>query len=877
MDITTATRVFGRCSEINRLIDMLLDTANPSMSDADNISVVSIVGRRGVGKTTVAQSVYCNRKVERHFDRKAWICFSQPFQLRISMVNTDESYPMEISEYGNGLHDLMDLGQIAETLCEVLKGKKYLIVLDSVWDERTWKEMRPYWVVLYTIFQLGKEGSKILVCTSSQEFSDYLNARGGTIILECLKDEVFWELFRSCAFGDAKSENLECIGREIATKLGGLPLAAKIMGGLLRSRMEENYWRDVLENNLWQHEETEGILTSLRLSYEFLPQHLKPCFLYCSLFPEDHRFEKETLVHYWMALDYIAPCDEGNKSPEDVGRDYFTELEHRSFFQKIMLETSTTTTDQFYAVHSLLHDVAKFFSSDVIFRYGYDHLVQPRIPNEVCHLYLGATDWINALRSQICRVKIKLQSLVIYPPYSNIESTDTLKDLEAIFRALSNLRILIFLVEDDTTKALTECIDSMLQLRYLEVPGGTECYKPWGNLCHLQVFKITRVKYNSDRIYFGSGAAAEGFAKLNNLRHLYMDIYCVLPDPGIGLLTSLQELRVFPVEKYSGKMNQLKHLNQLRGSLGIEGLEDVRDEKEAKEAMLENKEYLDKLELCWSPSDKDHEHGNENVLQGLQPHSDLKELKIKNYLGSMAPSWISETKLPNIERIELFNCRIMKVLPPLGELPFLRVLRLIKLDCLEYIGNEVYGKADKAFFPMLEELVLVRLLQLMEWSEPKGGKTMMPRLRILEIRECQKLKLPIPFALDSPLGEFKVSLFSPKLDGLSLLTVYIPVNYELSGLRILSIGPMSKVERFTDDENQWFRRLASLEELRFTDCYHLKSLPATLRSLPSLKRLHIDECGPIHFLQEELPARLEELNIDNCPYLLEPNQEYIIN
>ncbi|XP_042451419.1 putative disease resistance protein RGA3 [Zingiber officinale] len=868
--MATETQVFGRCSEINQLIDMLLDT---STSDTDdNISVVSIAGRRGVGKTTVAQSVYCNRKVEKHFDLKAWICFkSKPFQLRISMIDMTRSAPMEISDYDNDLLDLLDLDRIEEILCEVLKGNKYLIVLDSVWDERNWKEMRSYWLVLYAIFdQLGKEGSKILVTTCSHDVANYLNARGA-IVLKCLKDQVFWKLFRSCAFGDDAnlSENLECIGQEISNKLVGLPLAAKVVGGLLHSRMEEHYWRDVLDNMSWQQDqETDGILTSLRLSYEFLPQHLKPCFLYCSLFPEEHRFEKDALVHYWMALDYIGSCAEGGegekRTPEDVGRDYFTELQHRSFFQKRkMLETSKT---EFYVTHSLLHDVAKFVAGDVIYRYEYGNFIRPRIPNEVCHLYLGSTDWVNVLRRQISEVK-KLQSLVVHPPpYTD----STVVDLKAIFTALSNVRILIFLDQDVATHVLTECVDSMLQLRYLEVAGGAECYKPWGgnHLCHLQVLKVTKIKYRLDDISFGS-CLTQVFAKLNNLRHLYMDFYSAVS--GIGLLTSLQELsRVFKVGEHEGKISQLKHLNQLRGSLLIKGLENVRDEREAKEAMLENKEYLEKLDLCWSPADKVNAASierNENVLRGLQPHSNLKELKIISYWGPMAPSWISETKLSNIERIELFGCRIMQVFPPLGELPLLRVLRLVNLDFLEYIGNEVYGKADDQAFPMLEELVLLRLLQLKEWSEPKGGGkiTMMPRLRILEIQQCRELKLPIPFALDSPLGEFKVGLYSPKLKGISLLTTYIPVNCKLSGLKILSIGPTSKVERFSGDENEWFERLTSLEELRFTDCEDLKSLPATLRSLPSLKRLHIDKCRQIHFLLEELPAALEELNmIDNC-------------
>ncbi|XP_034922129.1 putative disease resistance RPP13-like protein 1 [Populus alba] len=100
-------------------------------------------------------------------------------------------------------------------------------------------------------------------------------------------------------------EELLEIGREIVRKCKGLPLAAKTLGGLIRTKRDVEEWEKILESNLWDLPK-DNILPALKLSYHCLPSHLKQCFAYCSIFPKDYPFRKDELVLLWMAEGFLV-------------------------------------------------------------------------------------------------------------------------------------------------------------------------------------------------------------------------------------------------------------------------------------------------------------------------------------------------------------------------------------------------------------------------------------------------------------------------------------------------------------------------------------------------------------------------------------------
>ena len=117
----------------------------------------------------------------------------------------------------------------------------------------------------------------------------------------------------------------------------------------------------ILESDLWDLEEDEnGILPALRLSYNHLPAHLKLCFVFCSVFPKDYNFNRETLVLLWIAEGFVLA--KGRKHLEDVGSDYFDDLLLKSFFQRPKINSSV------FVMHDLVHDLAQYMAGDMCFR-----------------------------------------------------------------------------------------------------------------------------------------------------------------------------------------------------------------------------------------------------------------------------------------------------------------------------------------------------------------------------------------------------------------------------------------------------------------------------------------------------------------------------
>ncbi|WMV52076.1 hypothetical protein MTR67_045461 [Solanum verrucosum] len=197
----------------------------------------------------------------------------------------------------------------------------------------------------------------------------------------------------------------------------------------------------------------------------------------------------------------------------------------------------------------------------------------------------------------------------------------------------------------------------------------------------------------------------------------------------LGQLTCLQTLQYFNVGLEKGhRIEELGHLKNLRGELRINELELVRSREEALTAYLQEKSNIYKLTCIWSHQESEGcEINAEHVLDGLQPHPNLKTFEVVRYLGTRFPSWFNEESLPNLVKLKLSNCRNCKEIPSLGQLKFLRHLELVGFHKLECIGTTFYGievnnmgsssnNAIIQVFPSLKELVLENMRSLIEWN-----------------------------------------------------------------------------------------------------------------------------------------------------------------
>ncbi|XP_056167734.1 putative disease resistance protein RGA3 isoform X2 [Syzygium oleosum] len=241
--------IIGREEDKKKIIARLFNS-----SSGGSVSVVSIVGIGGLGKTALAQLVYNDDKVKDCFKLRLWVCHGDPkiFDEDLIIKEILKSAQDECQgdpEMMRNLHDIENKSkdQLQSLLRKVLDGQRYLLVLDDSQNED-----RKRWLELRSLLKSGSLGSKILVTTHNKSVVQAIDAKSIIHFLHGLSEDKSWDLFKKMAFGDGEESlnpRLEEIGRDIVRKCVGVPLAIRTIGSLLYSK-KENDWLYFKEHEL---------------------------------------------------------------------------------------------------------------------------------------------------------------------------------------------------------------------------------------------------------------------------------------------------------------------------------------------------------------------------------------------------------------------------------------------------------------------------------------------------------------------------------------------------------------------------------------------------------------------------------------------------
>ncbi|KAJ9685230.1 hypothetical protein PVL29_017309 [Vitis rotundifolia] len=827
------------------------------------MGVMSIVGMGGSGKTTLARLLYNDEGVQKHFDLKAWVCVSTEFLL-IKVTKT-------ILEEIDSKTDSDNLNKLQLQLKEKLGNKKFLLVLDDVWNLKPRDEGYMEhsdcdgWESLRTPLLHAAEGSKIVVTSRDKSVAEAMKT-APTYDLGELGSEDSWSLFKKHAFQDRDPNaflELQPIGRQIVDKCQGLPLAVKALGCLLYSKVEKREWNVVLESEIWRRQSGK-ILPSLTLSYHHLSLPLKHCFAYCSIFPQDHQFNKEKLILLWMAEGLLHPQQNEGRRMEEIGESYFDELLAKSFFQ-----TSIGREGSCFVMHDLIHELAQHVSGDFFARVEDDDKL-PKVSAKARHFLYFKSDYHRFVAFKNFEAMAKAKSLRTFLAVKPMEgycgyylSKRVLQDILPKMRCLRMLSLCAYRITD-----LPESIGNLKHLRYLDLSSTMikKLPKSVCRLCNLQMMML-RGCSKLDELPSKMG-------KLINLRYLDIDGCGSLREMsshGIGRLKSLQRLTRFIVGQNNGlRIGELGELSEIGGKLYISNMENVVSVNDASRANMKDKSYLDELIFDWGYKCTNVVTQNggttHDILNKLQPHPNLEQISITNYPGEGFPNWLGDPSVLNLVSLELRGCGNCSTLPPLGQLTQLKYLQISRMNGVECVGDEFYGNASS--FQFLETLSFEDMQNWEKWL--CCGE--FPHLQKLFIRKCPKLTGKLPEQLLS-----LVELQIHECPQLLMASLTVPA---IRQLRMVDFGKLqlqmaggdftalqtSEIEIL--DVSQWSQLPMAPHQLSIRKCDYVESLLEEEISQTNIHDLKIYDCSFSRSLHKVgLPTTLKSLFISECSKL----------
>ncbi|KAF4354416.1 hypothetical protein F8388_027350 [Cannabis sativa] len=334
----------------------------------------------------------------------------------------------------------------------------------------------------------------------------------------------------------------------------------------------------------------------------------------------------------------------------------------------------------------------------------------------------------------------------------------------SLFSRLTCLRTLI--LSKCGIQRLPKSIGKLIHLRYLNLesnPNLMELPNAICGLCNLQTLNLDYCTALS--------RLPDGMFKLVNLKHLYIKSCYMLEGlpRGIVCLVSLERLNMLVIPKDKGSyfdIGDLKKLDnlQLRGSLHIKECRNIKNVDEIEQINLKNSKDIVSLSLDFGWLGK-LETGFEDditILEALEPHQNLLELIISNYMGPNlypSPNWMM--LLIHLRKLALLFCENCESIPSFGRLPSLEVLQLAGLKNVKNVGLEFLGITEKRdedddatlnnpviVFPKLKRLVFINMEQLEKWEGGDTSLVIMPCLKRLELEGCPRL-LALPDLLQA--------------------------------------------------------------------------------------------------------------------------------
>lgn len=656
------------------------------MNGSQQLQIISIVGMPGLGKTTLAKKVYSNMAIEYHFIAHAWCCVSQVYRKRELILDILGDF-VELTDKIKKMDD----DDLARTLYQNLKRKRYLIIMDDIWTIGPWNDLK-------SAFPDDRNGSRVLFTSRIREVALQINPKIEPHSLQLLSEEESLKLLQTRLFpGGNCPEDLLEIGGLIAKGCKGLPLAVVVVAALLKRALDkEVWWKEVAESlrSLIMDDQDMQFKCILELSYNHLPTFLKPCFLYLGAFLEDEEIPVQKLKLLWIAEGFIPKSD--LKSLQQTADDYLMDLVGRS----LIMEARRSSKGRVKACR--MHDMLRDLCLEKAREENFMQLISPHDAGSSRSYY--ASDFTASMHYRLCVHSSKVDFSLSKPfgPYvhsllfSNKDSRYSY-DISSIAHKFRLLRVLD-LENISIGESFPSEIELMFRIRYLAIRGDINSVpSSIANLWSLETLIVKGTR--------GEVVLPDTIWSMARLRHLRVNTRANFTFPSHDIENSvlLDNLTILssPVLSYGKETEKV-----LRRLISLKKLRciflDYWDE-DKKCNLFPVMDFLDQLESL-----KIFYHGSNFYPCDFSFPLNLKKLTLSKF--RLPWEYISAIgRLPNLEVLKLlfkaFEGQTWDATE--GEFCNLKYLKLDNLDIANW-------NASSDHFPKLKQLVLQRCKNLEE-------------------------------------------------------------------------------------------------------------------------------------------------------------------
>ncbi|XP_047085461.1 putative disease resistance protein RGA4 [Lolium rigidum] len=322
----------------------------------------------------------------------------------------------------------------------------------------------------------------------------------------------------------------------------------------------------------------------------------------------------------------------------------------------------------------------------------------------------------------------------------------------------------------------------------------------------------------------------------------------------------------------SSDINLLKHASHF--GLKIWLLEDVKYPEEARSINLSEKHtILESRFECSKGADRSVD--DMELLTELVPPTTLVTFEMKGYCSVGFPDWVMSISnhIPNLAKLMMGDLPNCKSLPPLGQLPNLRLIILDNMERLEewdtsYLsGEDSVNELEEVKIENCPKLrIRPHLPRAASWYIMNSDNVLLPQRESMPDIDCLTVTAGDS---DMPLHQWGFLHHLLSLRELRLvecsninLTISPDICGALHSLQVLSIWDPVKLEELPNN----MRQLTKLQSLTLEECPSLRQLPEWIGELVSLRKLRMEACSAIITLPDSMQqlTNLQELKISTC-------------